>query len=149
MAEAGLSTLGVKVYQAETTGATKVTAAEQYSQLTRINSIGEVTITPENIDASSLEDLKSRFVAGRSTVTDALTITINATNETIAEWEAIAGRTICIMIDIPGLTKAFFIIVQVPSTLPLPSLDQNALLTMAINCTVNEFIGLDEKVVIS
>ena len=149
MAEAGLSTLGVKVYQAETTGAEKVTTADEYSQLTRVNSIGEVTITPENIDASALEDLKSRFVAGRSTVTDALTITINATDETIAEWDAIAGKTVCIMIDIPGLTDAFFIIVQVPSTLPLPALDQNALLTMAINCTVNEFIGLDEKVVIA
>lgn len=149
MAEAGLSTLGVKVYQAETTGATKVTTAEDYSQLTRINSIGEVTITPENIDASALEDMKSRYVAGRSTVTDALTITINATDETIAEWKAIAGKTICIMIDIPGLSDAFFIIVQVPTTLPLPSLDQNALLTMAVNCTVNEFIGLDTKVEIA
>lgn len=149
MAEAGLSTLGVKVYQAETTGATKVTTAEDYSQLTRINSIGEVTITPENIDASALEDMKSRYVAGRSTVTDALTITINATDETIAEWKAIAGKTICIMIDIPGLSDAFFIIVQVPTTLPLPSLDQNALLTMAVNCTVNDFIGLDTKVEIA
>ena len=145
---AGLSTLGIKVYQAETTGATKVTEASEYSQLTRINSIGEVTITPETIDASALEDLESRFVAGRSTVTDSLAITINATNETVTEWEAIAGKTICVMIDIPGLTKAFFIIVQVPATLPLPALDQNGLLTMAINCTVNKFIGLDTKVAI-
>lgn len=149
MAEAGLSTLGIKVYQAETTGATKVTEASEYSQLTRINSIGEVTITPETIDASALEDLKSRFVAGRSTVTDALPITINATDETIAEWKDIAGKTICVMIDIPGLSDAFFIIVQVPAILPLPALDQNALLTMTINCTVNEFIGLDTKVAIS
>lgn len=143
---AGLSTLGVKVYQAESTDGAKVTEASSYSQLTRINSIGEVTITPENIDASALEDLNSRYVAGRSTVTDALTITINATDDTIAEWQAIAGKTICVMIDIPNMTDAFFVIVQVPATLPLPALDQNALLTMAINCTVNNFIGLDEKV---
>lgn len=143
---AGLSTLGVKVYQAESTDGAKVTEASAYSQLTRVNSIGEVTITPETIDASALEDLNSRYVAGRSTVTDALTITINATDDTIAEWKAIAGKRICVMIDIPDMTDAFFVIVQVPATLPLPSLDQNALLTMAINCTVNEFIGLDEKV---
>ena len=143
---AGLSTLGVKVYQAESTDGAKVTEASSYSQLTRINSIGEVTITPENIDASALEDLNSRYVAGRSTVTDALTITINATDDTIAEWQAIAGKTICVMIDIPNMTDAFFVIVQVPATLPLPALDQNALLTMAINCTVNNFIGLDDKV---
>lgn len=145
---AGLSTLGIKVYQAESTDGAKVTVADEYSQLTRINSIGEVTITPETIDASALEDLESRFVAGRSTVTDSLAITINATDETVAEWEAIAGKTICVMIEIPGLTKAFFIIVQVPATLPLPALDQNGLLTMAINCTVNKFIGLDTKVAI-
>lgn len=143
---AGLSTLGVKVYQAESKDGAKVTEASAYSQLTRINSIGEVTITPENIDASALEDLNSRYVAGRSTVTDALTITINATDDTIAEWKAIAGKTICVMIDIPDMTDAFYVIVQVPATLPMPALDQNALLTMAINCTVNNFIGLDEKV---
>lgn len=148
MAEAGLSTLGVKVYQAESADNNKVTTADSYSQLTRINAIGEASITPENIDASALEDLVSRYVAGRSTVTDSLAITVNATDETIAEWKEIAGKTICIMIDIPGLTDAFFVIVQVPSILPLPSLDQNSLLTMAINCTVNNFIGLSEKVVI-
>ena len=145
---AGLSTLGIKVYQAESTNGAKVTEASSYSQLTRINSIGEVSVTPENIDASALEDLTSRFVAGRSSVTDSLAITVNATDDTIVEWEAIKEKRICIMIDIPGLTKAFFIIVEVPSTLPLPALDQNGLLTMAINCTVNNFIGLDTKITI-
>lgn len=148
MADAGLSTLGIKVWQAETSNSEKVTKAASYSQLTRINSIGEVAITPETIDASALEDLESRFVAGKSTVTDALPITINATNDTIAEWKALAGKQICVMIDIPGMDDAFFIIVEVPAKLPLPALDQNALLTMTVNCTVNNFIGLDEKVVI-
>ena len=143
---AGLSTLGVKVYQALSEDGAKVTTADSYTQLTRINSIGEVSITPENIDASALEDLTSRFVAGRSTVTDALTITVNATDDTIAEWKAIAGKRICVMIDIPGMSDAFFIIVEVPAVLPLPALDQNALLTMAINCTVNNFIGLNTKI---
>lgn len=148
MADAGLSTLGIKVYQAETTNAQKVTSADEYSQLTRISSIGEVTITPEAIDASALEDLDSQYVAGRSTVTDSLPITINATNETIAEWQEIAGKQICVMIDVPGLEDAFFVVVTVPETLPMPSLDQNALLTMTVNCIVNKFVGLDTKVVI-
>lgn len=148
MAEAGLSTLGIKVYQAKATDGNIVTTADSYSQLTRINAIGEASITPENIDASALEDWVSRFVAGRSTVTDSLAITVNATDETVSEWKAIAGETICLMIDVPGLTDAFFIIVQVPSILPLPALDQNALLTMVINCTINDFIGLSEKVTI-
>ena len=146
---AGLSTLGVKVYQALSEDGTKITEASAYSQLTRINSIGELSITPETIDASALEDLTSRFVAGRATSTDSLTITVNATEDTIAEWRKIANKRVCIMIDVPDMTtEAFFIVVQVPAVLPLPALEQNALLTMAINCPVNNFIGLDEKVVI-
>ena len=145
---AGLSTLGVKVNQALSEGGTKITDASSYSQLTRINSIGELSITPETIDASALEDITSRFVAGRATSTDSLTITVNATEDTIAEWRAIANKRVCIMIDVPEMTEAFFIVVQVPAVLPLPALEQNALLTMAINCPVNNFIGLDEKVVI-
>lgn len=148
MADAGLSTLGIKVYQAETTNAQKVTSASEYSQLTRVSSIGEITITPETIDASTLEDLDSQYVAGRSTVTDSLPFTINATNETIAEWKAIASKQICVMIDVPGLEDAFFAVVTVPATLPQPSFDQNAVVSMTINCTVNKFIGLDTKVAI-
>ena len=148
MADAGLSTLGIKVWQAQTENSAKVTEASSYSQLTRINSIGEVTITPETIDGSALEDLKSRFIAGKSTVTDAVPVVFNVTNETIAEWKEIAGKQICIMIDIPKLEDAFFIVVEVPATLPMPALDQNSLLTMTVNCTVNNFIGLDEKIVI-
>lgn len=143
---AGLSTLGIKVYQALSADQKKVTEASAYSQLTRINSIGEASITPENIDASALEDLVSRYVAGRATVTDSLAITINQTNDTMTEWTALLGKTICIMIDVPDLSQACFAIVTVPSQLPLSTIDQNGLLTMAINCTINNFIGWDAKV---
>lgn len=143
---AGLSTLGIKVYQALSADQKKVTEASAYSQLTRVNAIGEASITPENIDASALEDLVSRFVAGRATVTDSLAITINQTDETMTEWTALLGKTICIMIDVPSLSQACFVIVTVPNQLPLSAIDQNGLLTMAINCTINNFIGWDAKV---
>ena len=143
---AGLSTLGIKVYQAFSADQKKVTEASAYSQLTRINSIGEASITPENIDASALEDLVSRYVAGRATVTDSLAITINQTDETMTEWTALLGKTICIMIEVPNLAQACFAIVTVPNQLPLSPIDQNGLLTMAINCTINNFIGWDAKV---
>ena len=146
MADAGLSTLGIKVYQALSTDGAKVTQGSSYSQLTRINAIGEVTVTPENIDASALEDLATKYVSGRSEVTDSLEITINATNETITEWKAILGKKICIMVVVPGLNDAFFTIVTVPTKIPQPALDQNGLLTFAMGCTVNDFIGLDAAV---
>lgn len=146
MADAGLSTLGITVWQAESTDGKKVTDGSAYSQLTRINAIGEVTVTPENIDASALEDLETKYVAGRSTVTDSLAITVNATDETTAEWKAILGKKICVQTIVPGLTDSFFVIVTVPTTIPQPAIDQNGLMTFAMNCTVNDFIGLSAAV---
>lgn len=146
MADAGLSTLGVTFWGAESTTGTKVTTASDYKQFTRVNAIGEVTIDPENIDASALEDYFTRNVPGRSTLTDSLAITINLTDATSAEWEAVLGKKMCFMTVVPGLTDAFFVIANVPNKIPQPAFDQNGLLTVAINCTVDEFIGLDEKV---
>ena len=147
MATAGLSTLGVKVYQALAENGEKATTG--YTQLTRINSIGEASITPENIDASALEDLVTKYIAGRSSVSDTFELTVNLTDETEAEWEAILGKKICIMVTVPGLTKAFFVVVTVPNALPMPAIDQNGLLTATIGCTVNNFIGLDEAVTVA
>lgn len=145
MADAGLSTLGITFWGAETTGA-KITTASDYKQFTRINAIGEVTIDPENIDASSLEDYFTRNVPGRSTLTDSLTITVNLTDDTAAEWKAVLGKKMCFQTVVPGLTGAFFVIANVPNKIPQPAFDQNGLLTVAINCTVDDFIGLDEAV---
>lgn len=147
MSTAGLSTLGVKVYQALAENGEKATTG--YSQLTRVNSIGEASITPENIDASALEDLVTTYIAGRSSVSDTFEITINLTNETEAEWEAILGKMVCFMVTVPNLTKAFFVVATVPTALPMPALDQNGLLTATIGCTTNNFIGLDDAVVVA
>jgi hypothetical protein len=148
MAISGLSTLGVTVWQAEAADNAKVTEASSYSRLTRINEIGEADVSPEAIDSSALEDLVTKYVPGRSSVTDSIPFTVNATNETIAEWTAILGKTVCILVDVPGLDKQWFVIVTVPNILPMPSMGQNNLLTMVVNCTVNDFIGLSERVVV-
>lgn len=147
--DAGLSTLGVELFAAESTNGEKVTTAASYSKLHRINAIGEVTVEPENIDASALEDLITKYVQGRSTVTDSLGITVNATDDTIAEWKKILGKRMCFMTTIPGLTDAFFVIATVPSKIPQPALDQNGLLTFVMNCTINDFIGLDTAIEVS
>lgn len=146
MADAGLSTLGITFWGAESATGTKVTTASDYKQFTRINAIGEVTVDPENIDASALEDYFTRNVPGRSTLTDSLPITINLTDATATEWESVLGKKMCFMTVIPGLENAFFVIANVPNKIPQPAFDQNGLLTVAINCTIDDFIGLDEKV---
>lgn len=144
--EAGLSTLGVELWAAESKNGEKVTTASSYSELNRINQIGELTVDPENIDASALEDYVTRYVQGRSTVSDSYTITVNLTDETAAEWKKILGKKICFMTIVPGLTDGIFVIATVPSKMPVPAFDQNGLLTVAINCTTNDFIGFDSKV---
>ena len=146
MAESGLSTLGITFWGAESTTGKKITESSAYKQFTRINTIGEVTVEPENIDASALEDYFTRNVPGRSTLTDSLAITINATDETTEEWKAVLGKKMCFMTLVPGLSDAFFVIANVPNKIPQPAFDQNGLLTVAINFTIDDFIGLDTKV---
>lgn len=146
MADYGLSTLGITLWAAESATGAKVTTASSYSQLTRINSIGEMTLEANSIDASALEDYVTHYVAGRADVSDTFPITINLTNETEAEWAALLGKKVCFLTKIPGLTKQNFVIATVPSKLPAPALDQNGLLTVTINCTTNDFIGIDTAV---
>ena len=146
MADYGVSTLGIKLFAAESSDGTKVTTASSYSQLTRINSIGEMTLESNSIDASALEDYITHYVAGRADVSDTYPITVNLTNETETEWAALLGKKVCFLTAIPGLTKQIFVIATVPAKIPAPALDQNGLLTVTINCTTNDFIGLDTAV---
>jgi hypothetical protein len=149
---AGVSSLGVTFsYGVETTKGTKPTA---FTILNRINQIGDVTVETEPIDASALEDKQTRNIPGRDTVSDTLTITVNKTDETIAEWEKVItdyqalteGKRMWFQTITPGFTKAEFVVAAPPSKLPISGKEQNSLLTMEINLTVDEMIGSDTKV---
>lgn len=60
---AGLSSLGVKFgFAVETTAGTKPAA---FKWLERCNSVAGIALSTENIDASALEDLVTRYVPGR------------------------------------------------------------------------------------
>ena len=64
MADAGISTLGITFgYGVETTAGEKPTT---FKQLTRINAIGGISIEPEQIDASALEDALTKYITGRA-----------------------------------------------------------------------------------
>ena len=85
MAQAGVSTLGITLsYGVETVAGQKPST---FTLLNRINSIGGITIEPETIDASALEDLVERSVAGRGTTGGTFPISFNVTDETIEEME--------------------------------------------------------------
>lgn len=152
MATAGVSTLGITLsYGVETSAGTKPTA---FTLLTRINEIGEVSVETEAIDASALEDKQTRNIPGRDTVSETMPVTVNKTDETIAEWEKVisayaallGGKRMWFQIITPGFTKAEFVVAAPPSKLPISAKSQNELQTMEINLTVDEMVGSDTKV---
>lgn len=152
MALAGVSTLGVLFgYAAESSAGDKPSA---FNLLTRINSIGDINLDTEQIDASALEDLVSRYIAGRQDTGGEFSVTVNVTDDTIAEWEAVitaykgltGGKEMWFETWSPYLTKAFFVKAQPPLVLPQPSMDQNGLMTMEITLTISDYVGLDTAV---
>ena len=153
MALAGLSTLGITFgWGVETTAGTKPAS---FKQLTRINSIGGITIENEQIDASALEDLVSRYIQGRGDTGGSFPVSVNATPETYAEWEEVieeyntakeTGKRIWFETIIPGFEEAEFVVAQPPTKIPSPEKTQNELLVVEMNLTIEEFIGMNTKV---
>lgn len=152
MAVAGISTLGITFgYGVETSVGVKPTTM---NLLTRINSIGGISIDPETIDASALEDAVTRNIKGRADTGGTWTVTVNFTDDTEKEWEDLiteyqgltGGKRMWFETIIPGITKGFWVVAQPPEIIPQPTFDQNGLLTVEMNLTIEEYKGLDTKV---
>lgn len=152
MAIAGVSTLGIKMsYGIEQVAGQKPAT---FKLLNRINSIGGITIEPETIDASALEDLVERSVAGRGTTGGTFPVSINVTDETIAEWETLISAynekdttvRMWFQISSPYLTNAYFIAGQPPQEIPMPDFGQNELLVAELPITIDEYVGMSAKV---
>lgn len=153
MALAGISTLGIEFgYALETTAGTKPTA---FTKLTRINSIGGIELSTEQIDASALEDYVTRYIAGRQDTGGEWTVTINPTDDTIAEWntliDAYENRTnknlsMWWVVWSPYLTKSFYVVAEPPKHLPMSEMAQNELQTVEMTLTINEYKGMDEAI---
>lgn len=152
MALAGVSTLGITFgYGTETTAGTKPAT---FTELTRINSIGGITIENEQIDASALVDEVSRYIRGRGDTGGSFTVTVNFTPDTKSEWATLIstysaltdGKRMWFETIIPGFTDAFFVVAQPPTAIPQPELNQNELLTVEMSLTIEEYKGMDTKV---
>ncbi len=152
MAQAGVSTLGIRFsYGVETTAGEKPAT---FTVLNRINSIGGITIEPETIDASALEDLVERSVSGRGTTGGTFPVGINITDETINEWEDLIstyqgltpGLRMWFQISSPYLTNAYFVAGQPPLEIPMPDFGQNELLVAELPITIDEYVGMSAKV---
>lgn len=150
MAAPGVSTLGVTF----SWGAAGDTTPNSFTLLTRINSIGEINLETEQIDASALEDAITRYVSGRADTGGSVDIGVNVTDATIAEWEAVftasqadtSGGGLYFQVISPFHTKSFMFKAQTPSKFPMPSFEQNSLEVVTIPLTITEYLGLSTKV---
>lgn len=150
-AEAGVSTLGVKLGYGVGTVSEKPTT---YKQLERVNSIGGITLDTERIDASALEDLVSKYVQGRQDTGGTWEVTFNLSNDVIDQLEGLMseykalenGQKMWFEVWSPYMDKAFFVVAQVPANIPMPDIGQNVVQTVAIAFTIEEYKGLLEAV---
>lgn len=153
MAQAGISTLGAKLlFGVETTAGTKPSS---FSVLTRIAQIGGISIEPETLDASTLEDTSEKSIAGRASTGGKFTVTVNYTDATRAEWEGVitaytaltGGKQMWFEVYSPYLNKSFYVIAQPPTEIPMPEFSNNSVLTVDIPLTIVSWEGADTPVI--
>lgn len=150
-AEAGISSLGIKLGY----GVGSVTTAPtDFTQLERVNSIGGITLTTEQIDASALEDLVSRYVQGRQDTGGTWEVTFNLSNDTAEQLEELisayqgmtATEKMWFEVWSPYLSDGFFVIAQVPKNIPMPEFSQNSLATVSMSLIIEEYKGMQTAV---
>lgn len=149
----GVSTLGITLsYGIETVSGQKPAT---FITLPRVNSISGIELDTETIDSSALEDYQERNVAGRQSTGGEWTIDFNLTNETLPAIKSMMdsaadgiaeNKRTWFQVASPNLTKAFFVVGQPGTKVPLPDIGQNELLTGGITVTIDEYIGPDTKV---
>lgn len=152
---AGLSSLGVRFgYAVETTAGTAPVA---YKWLERCNSVAGIALSTENIDASALEDLVTRYVPGRQDSGGQWAVTFNYTEEVEAQLKAMitayeTGQAESTPLNtwfevwFPDTNKAFFVVAAPPKKLPMPEVSQNSLQTIELTFTINEYKGTDTAI---
>lgn len=149
----GYSTLGVQFsYGVETTAGTKPTT---FTLLERCSEISGITLETEQIDVSTLEDFVSKYVAGRQDTGGTWEVTFNITDETIEQLTDMmeksataqeSGKQTWFQVSHPYMSKAFFVIAQPGTQIPLPDFAQNEAMTGVVSLVIVDYKGLDTKV---
>lgn len=150
-AEAGISSLGIKLGYGVGDLTTKPT---DFKLLERVNSIGGISLSTEQIDASALEDYISKYVQGRQDTGGSWEVTFNLSDDVVDQLEGLiteynsmtTGQKMWFEVWSPSMANGFFVIAQVPKNIPMPEVGQNSLLTVAMSFTIEEYKGMDTAV---
>lgn len=106
----------------------------------------------DNKLASALEDYFTRYIAGRQDTGGEWPVTFNTTTEVVEQLETMIseseaakknGLNTWYEVWSPYNTKAFFVVAEPPKVLPMPSFEQNALQTIQLTFTINDYKGQD------
>ena len=151
---ADLTTLGVTFhYGVETAKGTKPTA---FTWLKRCNSIGGISLDTEQIDVSALEDFITQYASGRQDTGGTWDVTFNLSADVIAALkklmsDAATGKTkglrVWFEVVFPDLADAFFVVADPGKNIPLSDIGQNEAATIPLSLIIQEYKGLDAKVV--
>ena len=134
-------------YAVETVADTKPST---FTWLERCNSIAGIALSTETIDASALEDLITKYIAGRQDSGGEWTITFNYTAEVATQLQAMisayntakaSNLKTWFEVWIPNATNGFFVVAQPPQRLPMPEFSQNELLTIEVGFAVQDYKG--------
>lgn len=131
-----LSTAGIKLkYAVEATAGTRPTSG--YTALTGAKTTPSLNPSPETLETTTLDELEYKtYIDGLKDLGGALEFTFNLTQELVDQWAALmtayetakaAGKATWFVIDIPGLTKAFYFTGN-PSAMGIPETSVNSVL---------------------
>lgn len=142
---AGTTTLGVEL--AYGTYTDNSTLPESVTALGRINAIAGIDLDQEDIDVSALTDYVTQYEPGRMDTGGDWTITVNVTDATLAEWQALRGQKKFFEVVHPKLTNAIWVVATVPKMLGFSDIGQNENWTTEVHMTLNYMYGIGTKVV--
>lgn len=131
-----LSTAGIKLkYAVETTKGTRPTSG--YTALTGAKSTPSLNPSPDTLETTTLDELEYKtYIDGLKDLGGALEFTFNLTQELVEQWDTLmtayetakaAEKATWFVIEIPGLTKAFYFTGN-PSAMGIPETSVNAVL---------------------
>lgn len=151
---ADLTTLGVTIhYGVEAKAGSKPTT---FTWLKRCNAIGGISLDTEQIDVSALEDYITQYASGRQDTGGTWELTFNLSADVItaikklfsdAKTGKATGLRTWFEVVFPDLSDAFFIVAEPGREIPLPEIGQNEAATIPLTLIINEYKGLDTKVV--
>lgn len=147
-----LTTIGVKLgYAVETAKGQKPSV---FTWLKRCKSIGGIELTTDKIDLSALEDKVKKYAEGVADTGGDWSLTFGLNDDVVTSLTKLrsdsvkakeSGLDTWFDVWFPGLKKSFYIIAE-PGMIPMPEIGLGSAAEININCTINEYKGLDDAV---